>query len=136
MPIFSGIFKPRYSNLADARNPEQADGEAGTALLGNLVQELAGVRFTVDSEKAQSPANGPDTDFEALATPPLELNLKLGEDYQTGQRLFAQGPHGPIEVEAPPDAQPGKVLTYRLGPPPDLRITVPQGLKGGQTMQF
>jgi len=145
MPIFSGLFKPRYANLGEGTNQEQAelDVETGSPLLdggaeGNSVmQELAGVRNTVNSERTQNPANRLDPrEFQALATAPIQLQVNLGMDYQPGQKVIAQGPHGPIQMEPPADVKPGTTLTARLAPPPDIRIHVPPGLKAGSEMKF
>mmetsp|Transcript_30147 Transcript_30147/g.64166 ORF Transcript_30147/g.64166 Transcript_30147/m.64166 type:complete len:232 (+) Transcript_30147:74-769(+) len=135
-----GLFKSRYANLegTGSSNPDQADIETGSPLLDeSVMQELAGVRNTVNSERTQNPANRLDpSEYQALSTRPIELTVQLGLDFQPGMKVIAQGPHGPIQLTPPADVKPGSSLTARLAPPPDLRVTVPSGLKAGQEMKF
>jgi len=88
----------------------------------------------VDSERMPGPPMG--RAVEALATPPVEFNVRLAEDWKEGELLKIQGPHGPIEVEAPPDAVPGKELKYRLAPKYEFRVEVPPELRPGQHAKF
>merc|ERR1711870_137519 len=39
--------------------------------------------------------------FEALATPPMEFTTKVPDDWEVGKTVRIQGPHGPLEIEAP-----------------------------------
>eukprot|EP00406_Dinophysis_acuminata_P060390 CAMPEP_0179269304 /NCGR_PEP_ID=MMETSP0797-20121207/30889_1 /TAXON_ID=47934 /ORGANISM="Dinophysis acuminata, Strain DAEP01" /LENGTH=260 /DNA_ID=CAMNT_0020977617 /DNA_START=101 /DNA_END=880 /DNA_ORIENTATION=+ len=114
----------------------QADEEEmASSLLSskNFVHDLGTAGCCVDSERVNGPmGNG----IEALATPPMELTGKLPETHEPGKSIKIPGPHGPIEVTPPNDAQPGTTLRYRLAPPHEFRIEVPPGAQPGLQAKF
>merc|ERR1712187_354791 len=76
-------------------------------------------------------------EYSAVAAPAVEIKVKVPDNYEPGDKVPVQGPHGEdLEILLPPGAEAGKVMPLRMSPPADLRITVPPGLKAGQTMFF
>lgn len=103
--------------------------------LGDFVVSLPGLETTVDSKHALGPdLNVEDKKFKTVATRAVEYQIAVPEDYKPGQTVPVPGPHGTVEVQLPPAAEPGKTVTLRQSPPADLRITVPPNIKAGQTM--
>mmetsp|Transcript_61881 Transcript_61881/g.135991 ORF Transcript_61881/g.135991 Transcript_61881/m.135991 type:complete len:243 (-) Transcript_61881:21-749(-) len=90
----------------------------------------------VDCEHVAGPGEGEQLELEALATPPVELLTDLPASYVPGTKVRLRGPHGPIEVEPPAEAQAGQKLRYRLGPRPEYRLQVPPGSGPGSEVTF
>lgn len=117
---------------------ESTEDEAQTSLLrkeqgGNFVIDHGNFDTAVDTERVTS-NNG--TGIEALATYPLEFTTKLPDDWERGKMLKFKGPHCPIEVEPPKDAEPGMTLKYRLTPHYEFRAEVPPDVRGGEEAMF
>lgn len=97
-----------------------------------FVQELGGAQLLVESK----PSKGGKGRLEAKATPPVTLNFTLPDDYVAGQPVLVNGPHGPMQVAAPPNGTPGSMHHIRLGPPPEFRLGVPKGAGPGSELTF
>merc|ERR1719210_3044057 len=66
----------------------------------------------------------------------MEFTTKLSDDWEPGKPVRFQGPHSPIEVDAPKDAKPGMTLRYRLAPHYEFRAEVPPDVKAGEEALF
>jgi len=126
---------------SDDRNSDSSDSEYESGTESPLVNKrkvvelLPGSHLTLSAQAAE--VDGPETgELKALATLPLELTVTLPEDYKPGSAVKAVGPHGEIPVMPPPDAQPGSKHTFKLGVPPDMKVTVPNNFRKGRPMMF
>merc|ERR1711879_381225 len=54
----------------------------------------------------------------------------IPKDYKPGQPIQPQGPHGLFTL-IPPSAKPGEKLTFKLEPPPDMKVTIPKDYEEG-----
>jgi len=138
---FGAMLRPLCSKLT-GKSQEHSLLEDGEPILEeenqSFITFLGEDPFTVQSERVQGPAIGPDGKFEreALTTLAVEFATDVPPDYQEGQPLRVIGPHGPVEVQPPPDAKPGSRQRYRLAPKPEFRVTVPPGVQPGMNMTF
>jgi len=96
------------------------------------VQDLSCGRLMAESRYCK----GPKGRQEALTTPPTTVSVEVPKDFKPGQQVSVQGPHGPMEVDPPPNAEPGSKHFLRLAPPPEFRLGVPQGAKAGTELRF
>jgi len=60
----------------------------------------------------------------------IDINVELTQDPSDGELVRTQGPHGPIDVPAPPNSKAGQTFQCRLKPPAELKVTVPPGFTG------
>lgn len=58
------------------------------------------------------------------------------ETVQGVEIVCIQGPHGPIRVPLPLGAKCGEQCSVRLGPPAQYHVTVPEGFKEGESVNF
>jgi len=128
---------PRERRLAALRTLERKRREIyerrrPQPMMPSSVEDLGSGRFTVQSRSSK----GPKGKVEALATPPCMLSVELPKDYVPGQPAFAEGPHGRLQVDLPPEAKPGMKHCLRLGPSPEFRIGVPKGARPGTQLKF
>eukprot|EP00931_Biecheleriopsis_adriatica_P048761 TRINITY_DN28172_c0_g1_i3.p1 TRINITY_DN28172_c0_g1~~TRINITY_DN28172_c0_g1_i3.p1 ORF type:complete len:585 (-),score=121.45 TRINITY_DN28172_c0_g1_i3:172-1926(-) len=98
------------------------------------LREMPGIRSTVKCEVLHR-APLPDEKI-AVATPPLELPVRIPEGFKRGATIRVAGPHGTIALTPPGHLEPGDNLAYKLQPEPDFQVTVPPGMKPGSCMQF
>lgn len=125
--LFGMLFSMIFSVLCcRRRTPPVVD--AGS----EHVQDLVGNKTTVDCERRTRKKG----EMEALATPPMKLDVLLADDYEPGKPIFVQGPHGPLETQPPPDAKPGAKLSFKLAPMPDFQVVVPKGGRPGSEVKF
>eukprot|EP00930_Biecheleria_cincta_P097526 TRINITY_DN89226_c0_g1_i1.p1 TRINITY_DN89226_c0_g1~~TRINITY_DN89226_c0_g1_i1.p1 ORF type:complete len:815 (-),score=125.67 TRINITY_DN89226_c0_g1_i1:191-2605(-) len=99
------------------------------------LQELDGSKSTVSCQVLQRDPR-PD-DIWAFAAPPQDLHVRVpdGYDFQRDQLIPVAFPHGEQRVKLPPKPKNGD-WTYRLGPKPDFKATIPAGVLPGGKMQF
>jgi len=88
---------------------------------GNYVMESSRQRPRIFNAPVACPQ---DLHF---TVPPVERQMKLGDNQRA---VCVNGPHGPIMVELPQDAQPGEQRSWRLGPMGE-QVTVPEGAEAG-----
>jgi len=100
--------------------------------VNDRIRDLTGGKATVDCERRARKKG----EIEALATYPVNLEVQLPADYESGAPVRVQGPHGLIEAEAPADAKPGARLQYRLAPMPDFQVVVPKGGRPGTEVKY
>merc|ERR1712216_418430 len=53
-----------------------------------------------------------------------------------GQPVWVQGPHGPLQVQAPAGVKPGKRVVVRLAAPFQHKVVVPMGAMPGDQLLF
>lgn len=99
------------------------------------LQALEGTKSTVSCEVLQRDPR--QDDIEAFATPPQDLHVRVPDNYtfQRDQRIPVAFPHGEQLMTLPPKPKNGD-WTYRLGPKPDFKATIPAGVLAGGKMQF
>uniref|UniRef100_A0A7S4SSJ8 Uncharacterized protein n=1 Tax=Alexandrium monilatum TaxID=311494 RepID=A0A7S4SSJ8_9DINO len=128
----NGIVKP---TAATALPPSESEREMGLPLLHNShVQEL--ICEAADAERCAPPTIGAVGEFEALATPPVELMGEIPVNHKPGMPIVLSGPHGPVQVMPPQETGPGSRVRFRLAPPPEFRIQVPAGCGPGSLIRF
>merc|ERR1719221_58601 len=109
---------------------EPQSKEEGQKLVNDecsFVEQLQVPEYMVNAER-YAPENTPE--HQAPTAPVIELKVQVPEDLEQGQSVCTQGPHGPIKVPPPANIKGGESFQCRLAPPPELKITVPQGFKG------
>jgi hypothetical protein len=74
----------------------------------------------------------------ADTTWPQELKFCAPEDWQPGQHVCVQGPHGPLMVPLPEGAKPGEQYAVKIGPENDdgYEVVVPEDALPGDTVPF
>lgn len=82
-----------------------------------------------------------DTDLEAQSMLPTQFSVKVpprkeGEPDDQERKIQTQGPHGVIVLTVPKGVKEGETISYRLVPPPEVRITVPKDCAGGSVARF
>jgi hypothetical protein len=111
----------RRARLADSAEDSEAKNSG-------YVQDCTGYnKFTVDAERRARKKG----ETEANATPPVEFKCQVPKDWEPGTRITIQGPHGPLWVEPPPNAEAGTSFSWKLAPPPDYKVEVPPDGKPG-----
>jgi len=137
---FGAILRPLCSKLTGKSQEHLLleDSEPIVQEDASFIEALEPDPFCIQSERVQGPTIGPDGKFEreALTTLAVEFTADLPPDHKEGQKLRVIGPHGPVEVQPPPDAHPGLCQRYRLSPKPEFRVTVSPGVEPGMNMTF
>lgn len=112
-----------------------ASGFASMSQQTYLLQELEGSKTTVSCQVLHRDPR-PD-DVWAFATVPQDLHVRVpdGFNLQRDQLLPVAFPHGEQRIKLPPKPKNGD-WTYRLGPKPDFKATIPAGVLQGGKMQF
>jgi hypothetical protein len=110
-----------------ARRAPVADQEANAGYVQDCTPHN---KFTVDAERRPRKKN----ETEANATPPVEFKCQVPKDWEPGKPITVQGPHGPLWVEPPPNAQAGTSFGWKLSPPPDYKVEVPPDGKPGSSI--
>lgn len=129
--------------IADRHTLSVATGEDAEELEAPLLGGDSYVQFlqgqsTVSAEFCSAPSGSKRSGEPAVArtTLPLEIGADLPMDWIPGRSVRVRGPHGPMTVKPPPDAQPGRTMRYRLAPEPEFRIQVPPGAAPGHQVKF
>jgi len=130
IPVVSAVASDADTRALDLATPELAD--VTRLRRTSFVQFLSESQLTVQSERVSGSQSGK----EAFATLPIELTGVVPDNYQPGGNIIIPSPDGDIEVEVPPNTQPGSTVRYRLAPTPELRVQVPPGLAPGQLAKF
>jgi len=135
--LFAGLFKATWDEeSSDSEDSgSDSDNDEMETLTSDFATPLSGLTTTVNSECAASP-RAKTGEFETLATPAIQFDINVPDDYTDGQKIPVPGPHGTIEIVPPSGAKPGETLKFRVKPPSDLRVTVPPKVSAGQTMIF
>jgi len=100
------------------------------------VVDLGDRGATVNSELVRTGMSDLSRAKEAFATLPVEFTMTLSQEYKAGDMVTIIGPHGRMQVQPPPGAEPGANVRYRLGPRPDFEIRVPAGSGPGKEVKF
>lgn len=74
--------------------------------------------------------------IRAATCPPQDIIFTVPEDARAGQPVCVQGPHGPILIPLPEEAEPGKEFSWRLGPNDHYSVDVPEDLEEGGVVEF
>eukprot|EP00933_Yihiella_yeosuensis_P074396 TRINITY_DN83315_c0_g1_i1.p1 TRINITY_DN83315_c0_g1~~TRINITY_DN83315_c0_g1_i1.p1 ORF type:complete len:233 (+),score=48.82 TRINITY_DN83315_c0_g1_i1:108-806(+) len=74
--------------------------------------------------------------WNALTTHPQDLFFHVPEDARVGEVLTIRGPHGPMPVPLPEDAEPGKLYKLKIRPNADFKVSVPQHWRPGDKVDF
>merc|ERR1712176_1744180 len=59
-----------------------------------------------------------------------KLQAPAPQDFQPGQKVHIEGPHGTIDMELPASIEGGQIFQCHVAPPPELKVTVPPGFIG------
>merc|ERR1712176_128028 len=97
----------------------------------SFVEELPAPEFVVKAE-----SKTPYTLLGRLVpvAPVIDLQAQAPQDFQPGQKVHVDGPHGTIDVELPASIKGGQMFQCHLAPPPELKVTVPPGFIGSSLM--
>lgn len=76
------------------------------------------------------------TELEALATKPVEFSTTIPDNHEPGQKLRVPGPHGTMDIIPPINKRSGDIVCYRLAPRPEFQIEVPPGATPGSPVRF
>lgn len=107
-----------------------------------VVDEIVAHRFPyrhrqIEREPLESDDDSSEDNLPwAKTTFPQDIKFTVPEDVQAGAIVCIQGPHGPIRVQLPEDAEPGKDFSWRLGPPDQISVDVPEDVEPGTFVQF
>jgi len=74
--------------------------------------------------------------FHVLAVPPQDLFFVAPPGCKPGQHVWVQGPHGPLQVQAPEGVKPGRRVAVRLSAPFQHQVVVPVGAEPGDVVAF
>merc|ERR1719220_2773015 len=88
--------------ILEGVSKKETPGPETEGLLNKLkfVTELGSC--TVECQRVSNPS---DDHVKTLSTPPVELSVRLQDDYKPGSVITMQGPHGPVHVDLPHGAQ-------------------------------
>lgn len=129
-----GILCCRRANRGGRAREQALRAKLLKPISQKYVQNLGSDQYTVEAEVVR--ASSKKSKFDALSTRPVTLEVLVPANYEPGQALVADGPHGKLEVPAAPaDAAPGAVLQFKLAPPAEFRLEVPPGAKPGSSVR-
>jgi hypothetical protein len=75
-------------------------------------------------------------EFETHALPPCTLEVTLPRDHVPGERVRVKGPRSFISLVPPEAAGPSPKQKVRLAPKPEFQIEVPPGTAAGAELKF
>lgn len=141
MVLLTGLLKTqRYFLDGKPLDPEPADLERDLEMglpplptKEGTVKDLGTSQSTVESQRVRARRDG---EFHAAALGPGRLTVKLPPQFQPGETVSVQGPHGLLELKPPPEAQPGSKIVVRLAAPAELRICIPLGKGPGSEIKI
>mmetsp|Transcript_70836 Transcript_70836/g.153849 ORF Transcript_70836/g.153849 Transcript_70836/m.153849 type:complete len:194 (+) Transcript_70836:60-641(+) len=119
-----------------------AGEEEGVALLDEAataeVEEQEAEAAAAAAAANAPPGGVQGRTLEAEACWPQDLIFMVPEDHRPGDLICVHGPHGPLRVQCPEGAAPGRQATVRLGPEASFAIpvTVPDDAKPGDKIQL
>jgi len=97
----------------------------------SFVEELKAPEFVVKAETRMSYMH---LGRLVPVAPVIDLQAQAPQDFQPGQQVSIQGPHGTIDVQPPASTKGGDFFQCHLAPPPELKVTVPPGFTGSSLM--
>lgn len=126
---------PQQTTMSAAETvmPGKGEGKVHPAVNNpfSFVEELEPLDFVVSAERHKI---GSKLHRPVPVAPAIDLQVQVPEDFEPGQKVFTQSPHGTIEVEPPAGIKGGETFQCQLAPPAALKVTVPPGFTGSSLM--
>mmetsp|Transcript_42746 Transcript_42746/g.118016 ORF Transcript_42746/g.118016 Transcript_42746/m.118016 type:complete len:199 (+) Transcript_42746:120-716(+) len=116
----------KYQALAEDGLEEVAEGERDEAEI-----EAAAAAIAQEARHKSEPRV-----FRARSALPQELSFVVPDDHEPGGLVCVSGPHGPLLMPVPRGVGPGERAVVRLGPKDSHTLTVPDGFRSGDVIDF